>query len=116
MKEPEDDSLFWCGVCNKNDDSPHTLIDHPWLLKGHRLIPLPKARVMVAEAVEVERKRWARLLHDFGYPFDWTNTDVIPEQDMLDAIAATWVGADGWETLEDAKLDVYTEVGAPYNG
>lgn len=52
-----DDSLFWCDVCGRNDDAPHTPIDHPWLLRGHRLIPEPKVKEMLEAAVRSERER-----------------------------------------------------------
>jgi hypothetical protein len=48
---------FWCDICGKNDSAPHTPIDHPWLLKGHRLIPKPKVDEMVAAAIAHERAR-----------------------------------------------------------
>jgi hypothetical protein len=52
-----DDFGFWCDICGKNDSAPHTPIDHPWLLKGHRLIPKPKVDEMVAAAIATERAR-----------------------------------------------------------
>jgi hypothetical protein len=55
--------IIWCNVCGKNDYFPHTPIDHPWLLKGHRLIPKPKVDEMVAAAIAAERARmrtWAQ--------------------------------------------------------
>jgi hypothetical protein len=49
---------FWCNVCRRNDTALHTPIDHPWLLKGHRLIPKPKVDEMLAEKdAEIGRLR-----------------------------------------------------------
>jgi len=56
-----DPAMFWCSVCGKNDDAPHTPIDHPWLLRGHRLVRPAEVERRIAEARQPLLDRIERL-------------------------------------------------------
>lgn len=92
------DGRFWCPTCGKNDSVPHTPIDHPWLLKGHRLIPKPKVDEMVAAAVTAERARIRAAVEGLVPNLDY-------QVEQLDGrLRPMRTPADGWECCQSAVL------------
>jgi hypothetical protein len=60
--------------------------------------------------ISTSEKRWVKWIVAMGYPFNFT-FDIIPDLDMLDAIAQEWVDIGEWPTFDEARFDVYDEVG-----
>lgn len=81
--------------------------------KDLRLSALADVENIRREAAAAERKKWAKFVRDTNYPWDHTYGDLVPDAEMLKAIAVEWCDEEGgWTDPVESYLDILVETEA----